>query len=71
MAILMELAWRTFNLNNEPPLTRQMLRMIGYDLTLSDARARTELGYQPIISWEEGIRQMSAAKAGKRFAVAA
>jgi hypothetical protein len=42
----------------EPPLTRQMLRLVGYDFTVSDRRAGEELGYAAIVAWEEGVEQM-------------
>ena len=58
MATGLEGVWRTLRLKGEPPLTRQMLRLIGWDFTTSARRAREELGYEPIISWEEGIGQM-------------
>ncbi|MGI4745071.1 MAG: NAD-dependent epimerase/dehydratase family protein [Janthinobacterium lividum] len=58
MAIVMEFAWRTFGRSGEPPLTRQMLRMVGYDFTISDRRARDELGYVPVTSWAQGIAAM-------------
>jgi len=35
--------------------------MVGYPFTLSDQRARTELGYAPIVSWQEGIEAMDGA----------
>ena len=60
LASLMEFAWRMFGRAGEPPLTRQMLRMVGYDFTISDRRARTELGYSPVTSWEQGISAMRA-----------
>lgn len=60
LASVMEAVWGTFGLKGEPPLTRQMLRLIGWDFTMSDRRAREELGYAPVISWEEGIGQMRA-----------
>ena len=41
-----------------PPITRQMLRMIGMPFTLSISRAQNELGYQPIVTWERGIAAM-------------
>jgi nucleoside-diphosphate-sugar epimerase len=56
LATLMEGAWKMLSLKGQPPLTRQMLRMVGYDFTLSDQRARTELGYRPIVQWQEGIK---------------
>lgn len=60
MATVMEAVWRTLHLKGEPPLTRQMLRLVGYDFTMSDRRAREELGYAPIVTWEEGVKQMRA-----------
>jgi nucleoside-diphosphate-sugar epimerase len=61
MARVMEFVWRTFGHSGEPPLTRQMLRMVGYDFTISDRRAREELGYAPVTSWAQGIAEMRAA----------
>ena len=58
IATVMEGAWRTFRLKGHPPLTRQMLRMVGYDFTISDRRARVELGYAPVVTWEDGVRAM-------------
>lgn len=58
MATMLEGVWRTFKLSGEPPLTRQMLRMVGYDFTLDDRRAREELGYAPLTTWTEGLRKM-------------
>jgi nucleoside-diphosphate-sugar epimerase len=60
MASVMEFIWRAFGRSGEPPLTRQMLRMVGYDFTISDARAREELGYAPVTSWADGITAMRA-----------
>lgn len=61
MATVLETIWRGFGLKGEPPLTRQMLRMIGYDFTLSDRRARDEFGYTPIVTWEDGLAAMHRA----------
>jgi len=58
LSAVMEVVWRTLRLRSQPPLTRQMVRMVGYDFTLSDQRARAELGYSPVVSWDEGIRAM-------------
>jgi nucleoside-diphosphate-sugar epimerase len=61
MAAAMERAWRILRLRGEPPLTRQMLRLVGWDFTISDNRARRELGYHPVIGWDEGVAQMQSA----------
>ena len=59
MARCMETVWRVFRVGGEPPITRQMLRMIGMPFTLNIARARRELDYQPIVTWQSGIAAMS------------
>ena len=59
MARCMEAVWRIFRIGGEPPITRQLLRMIGMPFTVNIARARRELGYQPIVTWQSGIAAMS------------
>lgn len=39
----------------EPPVTRYSVGTLGFDMTLSAARAIEELGYRPALSLEEGI----------------
>ena len=60
MARCMEAVWRVFRLGGEPPLTRQMLRMIGVPTTVNISRARSELGYRPVVTWQSGIAAMGA-----------
>ncbi|WP_341897939.1 NAD-dependent epimerase/dehydratase family protein [Ferrovibrio terrae] len=58
MASVMEWVWRTFSRQGEPPITRQMLRLIGEPFTLDIGKAQRELGYQPEVSPEQGLRAM-------------
>lgn len=58
MAGIMGAAWRTLRLKGEPPITRQMLRLIGKDFTINIDKARRDLGYTPKVSWEQGIATM-------------
>lgn len=58
MAGLMAAAWRSFGVSGEPPLTRQMLRLIGKPFTIDIAKARRDLGYAPIVSFRDGIAAM-------------
>jgi nucleoside-diphosphate-sugar epimerase len=60
MASVMEWIWRNFSRQGEPPMTRQMLRLIGEPFTLDIGKARRELGYQPVISRELGLKAMQA-----------
>ncbi|MEZ5961620.1 MAG: NAD-dependent epimerase/dehydratase family protein [Hyphomonadaceae bacterium] len=58
MASVAEGAWRTFNLKGEPPVTRFGAMIMSRDSVLSDAKARRDMGYAPVISVEEGLRQL-------------
>ncbi len=58
MASVMEWIWRAFSRKGEPPITRQMLRLIGAPFTLDTGKAQRELGYRPVISRDEGLRSM-------------
>lgn len=53
-----ETAWRMFALKGEPPLTRFGAMIMSRDSVLNDAKARRELGYAPVISVEDGLRQL-------------
>jgi nucleoside-diphosphate-sugar epimerase len=52
--------WRAFNLKGEPPVTRFGAMIMSRDSVLIDAKARRNLGYAPVISVEEGLRQLGA-----------
>jgi len=60
LAGVMGFFWKLFNLKGEPPITRQMLRMIGKPFTLNIGKARRELGYAPRVSWKQGIAEMQS-----------
>ncbi|MDX2205550.1 MAG: NAD-dependent epimerase/dehydratase family protein [Hyphomicrobiaceae bacterium] len=62
MAGLMAAAWRGLSLKGEPPITRQMLRLIGKDFTIAIDKARRELGYSPVITWADGLARMRSAQ---------
>lgn len=58
MAGLMSAVWRLLRLSGEPPITRQMLRLIGKPFTISTRKAQDELGYAPQITMKEGLAAM-------------
>ncbi len=60
VAGIMGAAWRLLRIKGEPPITRQMLRLIGKPFTVRIDKARRELGYAPRMTWKQGIAQMSA-----------
>lgn len=53
-----ELIWGGFSLKSEPPLTRFSAMIMSRDCILSDAKARAELAYAPVISVEDGLRAL-------------
>ena len=55
-----ELAWRTLPLKGEPPLTRFACWAASQECTLDDSKARSELGYRPVISRERGLAELAA-----------
>jgi nucleoside-diphosphate-sugar epimerase len=55
-----EFAWRTFGLKGEPPLTRFSAMIMSRDCILKDDKARAEMGYRPVISVDDGMRQLAA-----------
>lgn len=61
LAPVVEGAWSVLHLKNDPPLTRQMVRMIGLPFTLNIDRARQELQYEPALQFEQGIRELKGA----------
>ena len=58
LATAAEWAWRLFGQDGTPPLTRSAVALIGVEVTVSDAKARRELEYEPLISREEGLRAL-------------
>ena len=58
LAGVAEGAWRTFSLKGQPPVTRFGAMIMSRESVLIDAKARREMGYAPVISVEEGLRQL-------------
>jgi len=58
VAYVMEFVWKIGRLQGQPPLTKAVVYATGIELTVSDNKARRELGYKTIISFEEGFEEM-------------
>ncbi|HVE82776.1 MAG TPA: NAD-dependent epimerase/dehydratase family protein [Myxococcales bacterium] len=63
VAVAGEALWSALRLRSHPPITRSELKLIGEAVTVNDRKAREELGYQPVITREEGLREMASASA--------
>ncbi len=55
-----EVIWRVFSLKSEPPLTRFSAMIMSRECVLSDAKARAELGYSPVVGVAEGLRGLAS-----------
>ena len=53
-----EVVWRALNLRSEPPLTRFSAMIMSRECVLSDAKARAELGYRPVVAVDDGLRAL-------------
>jgi nucleoside-diphosphate-sugar epimerase len=54
-------AWRLLPLPGAPPVTRMAYWVSSLDTTIDISKARRELGYEPVITREEGLAAMGAA----------
>ncbi len=52
--------WRALRLSGEPPLTRLALWLSSQECTILIAKAREELGYDPVISRADGLAELAA-----------
>lgn len=58
LGISVEMVWKLFRLNFDPPLTHFGAAMASSDVTMKIDKAREELGYKPVISREEGLKKL-------------
>jgi|SoiMethySBSTD1v2_1073268.scaffolds.fasta_scaffold254350_3 nucleoside-diphosphate-sugar epimerase len=59
LASVTETAWRALGKTSDPPLTRFAAAMMSRDCTITIDKARRELGYEPVVSRSEGLRELS------------
>ncbi len=62
LGALCEGAWRLFKLTGEPPLNNYTVMVMSRNCTLDDRKARAELNYRPVITWDEGMLQLKNAE---------
>jgi nucleoside-diphosphate-sugar epimerase len=59
LAAVTETAWRALGKTSDPPLTRFAAAMMSRDCTITIDKARRELGYEPVVSRSEGLKELS------------
>ncbi|MCS6843304.1 MAG: NAD(P)-dependent oxidoreductase [Caldilineales bacterium] len=52
--------WRLLRIRSRPLLTPDTLRMLSADYRISTDRVRSELGFQPLVTYAEGLRRIAA-----------
>jgi nucleoside-diphosphate-sugar epimerase len=58
VAALTEMAWPVLGRKGNPPITRQILRMVGQPFTVDIKKAQRDLGYEPIVTLEKGLQDL-------------
>jgi nucleoside-diphosphate-sugar epimerase len=62
-AALGETVWRLLPLSDTPPVTRMAVWVSSLETTIDISRARSELGYEPVRSRDEGLDGLLSAGA--------
>lgn len=58
----MEGVWRLLNKTGYPPLTRTAVNLFFGEVTIRSDKAANELGYQPVVSIEEGLKALELSR---------
>jgi nucleoside-diphosphate-sugar epimerase len=61
MARIAETAWKVLPLKGDPPMTTFRSWLLTQECTIDISKARTELGYAPVVSHEQGLAELRAA----------
>lgn len=64
VAVAGETLWRVLPLRGQPPLTRLAFWLASQECTIDISRARSELGYAPVKSIDEGMEELRRAHIG-------
>lgn len=61
MARIAETIWKVLPLKSDPPMTTFRSWLLTQECTIDISKARTELGYEPVVSHEQGLAELRAA----------
>ena len=62
LARFVEGTWRLFGIARPPPMSAFAASMMSRRVTVRTDKAERELGYEPVISVEDGLRQLTFAR---------
>jgi len=57
-ASVLEGVWNVLGRSTPPPINRMTLAVIGCEITVDDSKAREQLGYEPVVTREEGLKEL-------------
>jgi nucleoside-diphosphate-sugar epimerase len=57
----MEGLWRLLRRDSAPPVTRMAVWLSSLECTIDISKARSELGYEPVVSRDEGLADLAEA----------
>ena len=60
-ALLIDITWKALNIKTQPPLSRIAAAMMCSNCTLNITKAKTDLGYSPLFTVDEGLLIMKSA----------
>jgi nucleoside-diphosphate-sugar epimerase len=66
MAGVVDRGWRTLRLPGEPAVSEGAIALVGHEMTVNDARARSELGYRPVVGVDAGLAELREHQEGQR-----
>ncbi|MEM6894497.1 MAG: NAD-dependent epimerase/dehydratase family protein [Bacteroidota bacterium] len=52
--------WKILGLKSRPPVMPLMIRLMGTEFSVSDQKARNELGYKNVIDFQQGIQELKS-----------
>lgn len=55
-AYTFEMIWKLFGIKKRPPITREALNLVGSDNRIPIDKVKNELGYEPQVSYAEGLK---------------
>ena len=60
LACGVEGAWRLLGVHKAPPMTAFTISMMSRSVTVKTDKARAELGYRPVIAFDDGLAALRA-----------
>lgn len=57
-ASVLEGVWSALRRSSPPPLDRMTLAVVGCEVTVDDSKAREQLGYEPVVTRQEGLEEL-------------